>query len=119
MIWSHPDLHPTLWSDALGPALPATEGDPTLGVAQVDAAARPGGWVEIRIDPAELDRVARLGAELDLLFVTAEGTEGERLVRKKVKFTRGGADRLRFAIDGGEPLPLPVDELRAGREASR
>ncbi len=115
LIWSHPDVHPTLWSDALGPPLPATEGDPSLGVAQVDAAARPGGWVEVRIDPAELERVARLGAELDLLFASNEGQENERILRKKVKLTRGGPDRLRFAIDTGDELPVPAEKAEAGR----
>ena len=108
-MWSHPDVHPTLWSDTLGPALPATEGDPTLGVAQVDAAARPGSWVEIRIDPAEQERVARLGADLDLVFAWGEGSEGEKLVRRKVKLQRGGPATLRFAIESGEPLPLPAE----------
>ena len=70
---------------------------------------RDRSWVEIRIDPAEQERVARLGAELDLLFAWGEGSEGERLVRRKVKLQRGGPATLRFAIESGEPLPLPAE----------
>ncbi|HEY4118390.1 MAG TPA: tetratricopeptide repeat protein, partial [Byssovorax sp.] len=35
LTWSHPELHASLWSNALGSPMPAPEGDVTLGVAQV------------------------------------------------------------------------------------
>jgi len=104
VVWSHPDLHPTLWSNAMGAALPTTEGDPALGVAQVDGVSRPDGWIELRVDPLEVERVARLGAEIDVLFAIAEGTKDERLIRKKVRFARGGPAELRFSIETGESL---------------
>ncbi len=109
-VWSHPDLHPTLWSNALGTPLPTTEGDPALGVAQVDGPTRSGNWIELRVDPLEVERVARLGAEIDVLFAIAEGSKEEHLVRKKVRFARGGPAELRFSTETGEPLEIPSRE---------
>jgi hypothetical protein len=83
-------------------------------VAQVDGASRPGSWIELRVDPLELARVARLGAEVDVLFAIAEGTKEERLVRKKIRFARGGPAELRFSMETGEPIEIPARD--AGRE---
>ena len=30
LVWSHPEFHPVLWSNALGAPMPAPEGDVTL-----------------------------------------------------------------------------------------
>jgi hypothetical protein len=41
LTWSHPELHPSLWTNALGTAMPAPDGDITLGVAQAIVPERP------------------------------------------------------------------------------
>ena len=101
LTWSHPELHPALWSNALGAPMPAPEGDVTLGISQVMMPDRAGGMVEVRLDPQDLDRAARLGAKAVLTVVFGENKEGETIVRKEVSFTRGGSPVLKFQVEGG------------------
>src|SRR5690606_3910418 len=54
LSWSHPDLHPSLWTDASGRLGPAPEGDPTMGVAQAIAGKGPVR-IEVRVERGELE----------------------------------------------------------------
>ncbi len=101
LTWSHPELHPTLWSDALGSFMPAPEGDITLGIAQVMLPDRDGRRVEVRIEPEDVEHAARLGAEATLTVVVDEAGDDEKIVRVPVRFTRGGPASRRFEIRGG------------------
>jgi Ca-activated chloride channel family protein len=107
LTWSHPELHPTLWTTALGAPMPAPEGDVTLGMAQALVPARDGTAVEVRIERDELEHAARLGATATLTVVFAEGEATEKAVRLPVAFTRDGASTQRFVLAGRE--------VRAGR----
>ncbi len=102
LTWLHPEFHPNLWSNALGAAMPAAEGDPLLGVAQVKVPDRPGSFVEVRLDPSEVDRMARLGVEAHLTAVFDELGEHERIVDIPVRFLRGGPSAQRFSLENGE-----------------
>ncbi|HEY4158409.1 MAG TPA: tetratricopeptide repeat protein, partial [Polyangiaceae bacterium] len=89
LTWLHPEFHPNLWSNALGAPMPASEGDPLLGVAQVKVPDRAGSFVEVRLEPSDVDRMARLGAEARLTAVFDELGEHERIVDIPVRFQRG------------------------------
>jgi Ca-activated chloride channel family protein len=102
LTWAHPELHPTLWSNALGAPMPAPEGDVTLGVAEVLVPKREGAFVEIRLEPGDIEHAARLGATATLTVVFDEGGEGEKIVKVPVKFSRDSAATLRFSLSGGE-----------------
>ncbi len=102
LTWAHPELHPTLWSNALGAPLPAPDGDMALGIAQVVLPKREGTFVELRIAPDELEHTARLGATAVLTAIFDEGGEGETIVTTKVAFRREGAATLRFMVTGKE-----------------
>ena len=102
LTWAHPELHPTLWSNALGAPMPAPEGDVTLGVAEVLVPKREGAFVEIRLEPGDIEHAARLGATATLTVVFDEGGEGEKIVKVPVKFSRDSAPTLRFSLSGGE-----------------
>ena len=102
LTWLHPEFHPNLWSNALGAAMPASEGDPLLGVAQVKVPDRPGSFVEVRLEPSDVDRMARLGAEAHLTAVFDELGEQERIVDIPVRFQRGGPSAQRFSLENGE-----------------
>ncbi|HWZ90199.1 MAG TPA: tetratricopeptide repeat protein, partial [Polyangiaceae bacterium] len=102
LTWLHPEFHPNLWSNALGAPMPASEGDPLLGVAQVKVPDRAGSFVEVRLEPAEVDRMARLGAEAHLTAVFDELGEHERIVDIPVRFQRGGPSSQRFSLVNGE-----------------
>ncbi|MEO7330136.1 MAG: hypothetical protein ABI193_16295, partial [Minicystis sp.] len=86
LTWAHPELHPTLWSNALGAPLPAPDGDMALGIAQVVLPKREGTFIEVRIAPDELEHTARLGATAVLTAIFDEGGEGETIVTTKVAF---------------------------------
>jgi Ca-activated chloride channel family protein len=102
LTWSHPELHPTLWSNALGAAMPAPDGDVTLGIAQVMLPTRPDAFVEVRIEADELEHAARLGATATLTVVFDEAGEGEKIVKRDVVFARDGRAVRKFAVASGE-----------------
>ena len=102
LLWSHPELHPTLWSNALGSMMPAPEGDVTLGISQVIMARRDGAMLEVRMEKRDAEHAARLGAQATLTVVFNEGRKDEKVVELPVAFTRGGPAALRFTIRGTE-----------------
>jgi Ca-activated chloride channel family protein len=102
LLWAHPELHPTLWTNALGAPMPAPEGDVTLGVAAATVPARDGAFVEVRFEPDELDHVARLGARVELTVIFDEGGAGQRIVRLPLSYAGGERATRRFALAGGE-----------------
>ncbi len=102
LTWAHPELHPTLWSNALGSDMPAPEGDVAEGIAQVRVPRRAGIHVQVRIEPEELARTARLGAQAVLTVVFDELGKDEKIVKLPVKFERGGSSTLTFDISDGE-----------------
>ena len=105
LTWSHPELHPTLWSNALGAPMPAPEGDITLGIAQVRLPEREGVFVEVRLEPDEVEHAARLGLAAVLTVVWSETEEGERILRRPITFARGGPATQRILIGKGEVKP--------------
>ena len=102
LVWSHPDLHPTLWSNALGAAMPAQEQDMAAGVAHVVVPQRSGAFVEVRIDPEDAPRTARLGATATLTVILHEGEPNERIRRFPVKLGPGALATQRFNITNDE-----------------
>lgn len=105
LVWSHPDLHPTLWSNALGAAMPAPEQDMAAGVAQAVVPRREDAFVEVRIDPEDAERAARLGATATLTVISNEGEAEEKIHRFVVKLGPGPAATQRFRINGTEVTP--------------
>ncbi len=100
LTWAHPELHPTLWHTGLGSLMPAAEGDTTLGISQALVPDKPT-TLEVRVEPADLERTARLGAKAVLTVVIGEGKDAEVVDRRDVTFRRGGASTLRFSVEGG------------------
>jgi Ca-activated chloride channel family protein len=102
LLWSHPELHPTLWSNALGSMMPAPEGDVTLGVSQVILPRRDGAALEVRLEKRDAEQAARLGAQAVLTVIFDEGKPSEKVVRLPIVFERGGPPTLRFRLEGTE-----------------
>ena len=102
LLWSHPELHPTLWSNALGSMMPAPEGDVTLGISQVILPRRDTATLEVRMEKRDAEHAARLGAQAVLTVIFDEGTKSEKVVKLPVAFMQGGPATLRFTISGTE-----------------
>jgi Ca-activated chloride channel family protein len=102
LTWSHPELHPSLWTNALGTPMPAPDGDVTLGVSQAVVPERPDSFVEVRLEPSDLAHVARLGATAELTVVFDELGKNEKIVRKRVKFSKDGKATLHFSLANKE-----------------
>ncbi len=91
LTWDHPDFHPTLWRSLGDSGTVATKMDPLLGIAELELPAAPEPIVEVRVDPAQLDAVARLGVQGRLTVAFDELGDKERIVSVPVRFLR---DRL-------------------------
>ena len=86
LSWAHPELRPSLWTNALGSVMPAPDNLPLLGLAQAFLTTSTTPLVEVRLDPEDAARAARLDARAVLTAVFAEGTPEERIARVEVSF---------------------------------
>ncbi len=112
LSWAHPELRPALWTNALGSMMPAPDNLPLLGVAQAFVPGSPAPEFEVRLDPEDAARAARLGVKATLTVVSGEGTATERTARVEVGF--GGLrekprQTVRVRFDGAT---LVVEESR-------
>jgi Ca-activated chloride channel family protein len=107
LSWAHPELRPALWTDALGSMLPADHNLPLLGVGQTFVPANSPTRIEVRLDPEDAARAARLGAVATLTVIEAEGSADERIERRDVRFR------------DAEGKPLDRVEMRFERGALR
>jgi Ca-activated chloride channel family protein len=103
VTWSHPELRPALWTNALGAPMPATDNYPLFGVAEATVPGAPSATVELRLDPEDAARAARLGARATVTAVTGEGTPDERIARLDVGFGTPAHtnDRVKVVFDSG------------------
>jgi len=110
LSWAHPELRPALWSNALGSMMPAPNNLPLLGVAQVFMPSTPTPEIELRLDPEDAARAARLELAATVTVLVAEGTPQERLARLDVSF-KGQAgrplDRVRLRFEDGALKEVP------------
>lgn len=83
--------------------MPAADNYPLFGVAETTLPGAPSAAVELRLDPEDAARAARLGARAIVTAVTGEGTADERIARLEVGFgTLGRAnDRVKVVFDSG------------------
>jgi len=109
LSWAHPELHPALWTNALGTMMPSGEGDLSLGLAQGILVDRAGGIVEVRVEPTELEHTARLGAKATLTTIFNEGKEGEVIDKREITFTRTEGT-LRFRVESKTVESVPVEQ---------
>jgi Ca-activated chloride channel family protein len=108
VTWAHPELHPVLWSSTLGAPMPVPDGFPLYGVAETVVPREPAPSIELRLDPEDAERAARLGARAVVTALVDEGTPGERVVRLDVGF--GEAARPTTALK----VSLANGALQAG-----
>ena len=109
VTWSHPELHPVMWTTALGAPMPAQDNFPFYGLAEaVLPLASP--VIELRLDPEEAAHAARLGATVVVTALVSEGTPTERIAHIEVGFAdaqrRGIAD-LRVRLGDGLHVEVP------------
>ena len=80
VTWSHPELHPSLWTNALGTPMPSPDNFPALRRSRRRCSRRhrrPPVKAELRLEPEDAARAARLGATAPIITViVAEGTPG-------------------------------------------
>ena len=103
VTWSHPEVHPSLWTTHLGAPMPAPDNFPLFGAAE---AWLPGGAsrVELRLDADDAARAARLGLSAIVTTITGEGTASPRIARRAVGFGTREAplDKVAVALEDGE-----------------
>lgn len=110
LSWAHPELRPALWSNALGSMMPAPDNLPLLGVAQVFVPSTPTPEIELRLDPEDAARAARLELKATLTVLVAEGTPEERLARLDVPFKAQGSkppDKVKLRFEDGVLKEVP------------
>jgi Ca-activated chloride channel family protein len=101
VTWSHPELHPSLWTTALGAPMPSPDNFPAFGAAEARMSAAPL-TVEVRLEPDDAARAARLGLRAVLTVITGSGTPSEKIVRQEIGFGTVAAPAARqlVAFDG-------------------
>ncbi|HMA92215.1 MAG TPA: VIT domain-containing protein [Polyangiaceae bacterium] len=102
LTWEHPELHPSLHGVVNSGALlgnPITQ----FGIAERTEDAKGDPRVEVRIDPEDAARVARLGAEAVLTAIVAAGTADQHTARAKMRFgeVKHPKHTLRFVYAAG------------------
>jgi Ca-activated chloride channel family protein len=103
LTWSHPELRPTLWTNALGSMMPSADNLPLLGVAEAQVSPSPGPEIEIRLDPEDAAHAARLGLTAQLLVMVNEGEDNEVILTRSLRFQKTDdepPDRIRFKLHG-------------------
>ncbi len=102
VTWSHPELHPSLWTTHTGAPMPAPDNFPLFGVAE---ARMPAGTtkVELRTDPEEAARAARLGVSAVVTVISGEGGKTPTIARTNVTFgtLQAPAERLIITLENG------------------
>ena len=104
VTWAHPELHPVLWTTALGAPMPAIDSFPLYGVAEAVLPASPDPAIELRLDPDDAARAARLGAGAVVTAIVSEGAADEKIVRLDVAFgdaEHGPIAQIRVRLQGG------------------
>jgi hypothetical protein len=104
LTWSHPELHPALWTTTLGDPTPSPDNFPLFGVAEAKVPMAPDVNVELRLDPEDAARAARLGLKAVVTAITSEGTADERVARLEVGFGTVAAptDQVTVSLANGE-----------------
>lgn len=87
LIWSHPELRATLFTNALGTMMPAADNLPLLRVAEAYVPSDPAPQMELRLDEQDAQVASRLGLTARLLVLTNEGEDGEVLDELKLGFS--------------------------------
>jgi tetratricopeptide (TPR) repeat protein len=104
LSWAHPELRPVLWTDSLGSMLPADHNLPLLGVGQAFVPVNSPTRIEVRLDPEDAARAARLGAVATLTVIEAEGGGDERIERRDIRFRDAAGkplDRVELRFERG------------------
>jgi Ca-activated chloride channel family protein len=105
VTWEHPELRPSLWTSALGSPMPAPDNLPLYGVAQAFVPDSPAPLLELRLDPEDAARAARLDAKAVLTAIVNEGTPNERIARLEIGFRdaeQRALGRVRVRFENGE-----------------
>ena len=97
VTWSHPELHPSLWTTTLGTPMPSPDNFPIFGVAEAQLASAPA-TVELRLEPEDAARAARLGLKAVVTVITGLGTPTEKLARQEVGFGTVAAPSTKLVI---------------------
>jgi Ca-activated chloride channel family protein len=97
VTWSHPELHPSLWTTALGTPMPSPDNFPAFGAAEAKSTTQPT-TVELRLEPDDAARAARLGLKAVVTVITGEGSPAEKVVRQEIGFGTVASPSTRVAL---------------------
>ena len=99
VTWSHPELHPSLWTSTLGTPMPSPDNFPVFGVAEANLGATPApATAELRLEPEDAARAARLGLKAVVTVITGLGTPTEKIGRQEVGFGTVAAPSTKLLI---------------------
>jgi Ca-activated chloride channel family protein len=107
VTWSHPELHPSLWTTTLGAPMPSPDNFPSFGVAEAKLSVAPS-TVELRLEPDDAARAARLGLKATVTVIAGLGTPAEKIVTQEVGFGTVAAPATRLVVT------FAGDALRVG-----
>jgi hypothetical protein len=88
--------------------MPSPDNFPAFGVAEARTATG-AATVELRLEPEDAARAARLGAKVVVTVISGSGTAGEKIVKQEVGFGTVSAPlaRITLAFDGNLRVGTP------------
>lgn len=98
VTWSHPELHPTLWTNTLGAPMPSPDNFLPFGVAESKFNGSPAR-AELRLDPEDAARAARLQAKAVVTVIKGGGTPAETITHQEIGFGTVSAPSTISIID--------------------
>jgi Ca-activated chloride channel family protein len=109
VTWSHPELHPTLWTSTLGTPMPSPDNFLPFGVAEAKFSGAPAK-AEIRLDPEDAARAARLQLKAIVTVIKGGGTPAESITHQEIGFGTVAAPATSLTINYDSTLSISAEK---------
>ena len=118
ITWSHPELHPTLWTNTLGAPMPSPDNFLPFGVAEAKFNGSPAR-AELRLDPEDAARAARLQVKAIVTVIKGGGTPAETITHQEVGFGTVTAPATITTINYDGAISMSAEKPKADKDKDK
>jgi Ca-activated chloride channel family protein len=116
VTWSHPELHPTLWTNTLGAPMPSPDNFLPYGVAEAKFNGSPAK-AEIRLDSEDAARAARLQVKAIVTVIKGGGTPAETITHQEIGFGTVAAPATISTVNYDGAISMSTEQAKPEKEA--